>query len=202
MKGIHIVKRRLADGRVNTHVYAFRGGPSVPVGPNHPDFETLRERIVDEFRMRHHREVSARGIKSEIEGFMKCSRTASYIHRLASKLVRNARGRAKGKKLQCDVTIEVLTQLLRAQDMKCAVSGLPFDLTANLDRKHTRNPFGPSIDRIDNSKGYIQGNVRIVLSAVNYGINEWGEDQYRTICSAVARYGSGVETKTHQLHAR
>jgi hypothetical protein len=79
--------------------------------------------------------------------------------------------------------------MMRGQVYRCAVSGLPFDLTWNTGRDLFRNPFGPSIDRRNSKLGYTLGNCRLVLSAVNYGINEWGEDVYRAIGAAVVKHG-------------
>jgi hypothetical protein len=183
MQTPHVVRKALSNGVMVTYTYAFRGGPRVACGVTHPNFDEMRQCAIDDWYRKRQPAVG-------IDRF-----TRSGIHdfktSMLSRLVRNARCRAAGRKLDCDLSVMYLKELLVAQDMKCAVSGLPFDLTANLDRKHSRNPFGPSLDRIDNSKGYMRGNVRIVLSAVNYAINEWGEDQYRTICAAVV----GSETR-------
>ncbi len=51
----------------------------------------------------------------------------------------------------------------QARNDKCEATGLPFDLNA----EESRNPFFPSLDRIDNSKGYLDNNVRVVVRAFN-----------------------------------
>ncbi|MHC2332774.1 tyrosine-type recombinase/integrase [Bradyrhizobium sp. USDA 4454] len=38
LKGIHKVTRRLANGEVRTHYYAWRGGPAITEKPNTPEF--------------------------------------------------------------------------------------------------------------------------------------------------------------------
>ena len=38
MKGLHRVRSRLADGRVETYFYAWRGGPRLPGQPGSPEF--------------------------------------------------------------------------------------------------------------------------------------------------------------------
>lgn len=43
------------------------------------------------------------------------------------------------------------------------------------------NPYAPSVDKIDPKKGYTKENCRIVLIAVNFGMNEWGLETYLKI---------------------
>lgn len=38
IKGIHRVKRRLADGTTRVHYYAWRGGPAMTAAPHTEDF--------------------------------------------------------------------------------------------------------------------------------------------------------------------
>ena len=66
---------------------------------------------------------------------------------------------------------------------KCEMSGIPF---SEKGTEWFRNPWSPSLDRIDSKKGYTPDNVRIVLCAVNAAMNEWGEDVFRFIAKSVA----------------
>lgn len=54
----------------------------------------------------------------------------------------------------------------------CQVTGTVFDLAAH--SKHRTNPFAPSIDRIDSSKGYVANNVRVVCWWLNCACGVWG----------------------------
>jgi hypothetical protein len=38
LKGIHKVKRRLANGEIKIHFYAWRGGPAIHAKPGTPEF--------------------------------------------------------------------------------------------------------------------------------------------------------------------
>lgn len=38
IKGVHIVKRKLANGQMREHVYAWRGGPRMRARPGDPNF--------------------------------------------------------------------------------------------------------------------------------------------------------------------
>ena len=59
------------------------------------------------------------------------------------------------------------------------MTGLPFDLEAE---KICWN--SPSFDRIKAGGGYVRGNVRLVLFAMNAALGNWGEKQLREIMGA------------------
>jgi hypothetical protein len=98
-------------------------------------------------------------------------------------LLKGARKRAKQKNIAYDLSIEWITDLINKQDNKCALTKLDFFIPTEKNN-HKALPFAPSIDRIDSSKGYTKDNVRVVCIAVNYALNEFGEDVFRQICEA------------------
>lgn len=72
---------------------------------------------------------------------------------------------AKAKGLEYNLSTEYLTTLLDSQKGLCAISQLP------LVMKKWNSPkslYQASLDRIDNSKGYIKGNVHFVALGINY----------------------------------
>ena len=75
-------------------------------------------------------------------------------------------------------TFSLSRQWIKDQLMigKCAVSGLLFDLSSI-----GRSPYSPSIDRIDNTKGYIPENCRLILWALNAAFSNWGEQEMKLI---------------------
>lgn len=107
---------------------------------------------------------------------------------LSIELIPIYRKRANSKKIEFTIDHEWLDTSLKAQGDKCAVSGLPFDYLPQKKkgRKHFKNPMRPSLDRINNSRGYEPDNIRIVLHCVNIAINEWGLELYQQVCKAVA----------------
>jgi hypothetical protein len=70
--------------------------------------------------------------------------------------------RAAKKGLEFNLTIEWLIEKLK--DGKCEATGIPFKLKPN---NTTSNPYYPSIDRIDSSKGYTKDNCQLVITAFN-----------------------------------
>lgn len=69
---------------------------------------------------------------------------------------------------------------------RCAQSGLPFKLRANEDHeKHKRNPFAPSPDRKDLTKGYEPSNVQWVLWIFNVMKNTFDDVDVETFLNAM-----------------
>ena len=78
-------------------------------------------------------------------------------------LLIGARGRAKRRGLEFSITID---DILIPE--RCPVIGVILDrILLNEGRKRTPNPCAPSLDRIDPSKGYIKGNVRVISWRAN-----------------------------------
>jgi hypothetical protein len=84
-----------------------------------------------------------------------------------------------------DIDEEYAMSVWSLQDGRCAVCKLPFDL----DIRYTghRRPMAPSMDRIDSDCGYVRGNIRFVLQAVNLAINDYGLDAFIPVAAAIAR---------------
>jgi len=62
----------------------------------------------------------------------------------------------------------------------CEITGIPFDFEPH--KIYSKNPYSPSIDRIDSSKGYTKQNVRIVLWQVNLMRGEISDEEIIVIC--------------------
>lgn len=59
------------------------------------------------------------------------------------------------------------------------MTGIRFQKSA-----HKPNPYASSIDRIDSTKGYEPGNVRVVLWAINCACCSWGLEVYDVVARA------------------
>lgn len=70
----------------------------------------------------------------------------------------NVKKRAKEKDLRFELSV---SWYLEQFEKPCAISGLPFDLTAE------GRDWSPSVDRIDPTQGYTQSNCRLVLNCIN-----------------------------------
>lgn len=80
----------------------------------------------------------------------------------------SCRNIARGKGYAFDLTREYLAEL--CGPMRCAVTGHRLSWAwAGRDK----NPWRPSVDRIDPSKGYVVGNVRVVSWIYNLTKSTW-----------------------------
>ena len=110
----------------------------------------------------------------------------AVLWRLARAAARGAVRRAKARGMAVDEAwLLDVRRTLDAQDWCCALSGVPFSL-----RGRTRGAggthLGPSPDRIRPALGYVPGNVRWVLWALNRGKGEMDDALFVSLCGAVA----------------
>lgn len=82
----------------------------------------------------------------------------------------------------CDLDIEYLNDLYKTQDGKCALTQI--EMKCFNDSEFRVHPYMISIDRIDSKLGHNKSNIRLVCVAINYALNEFGEDTFKTICEA------------------
>lgn len=80
--------------------------------------------------------------------------------------------------MECSLTIEWIKGKLLAG--VCEVTGIAFEFERN------GNPFFPSIDRIDSSKGYTPDNCRVVLWIINTAKHTLAEDDFLSALRQVA----------------
>jgi hypothetical protein len=64
-------------------------------------------------------------------------------------------------------------------DNCCPILGIPFDMLS----ASVKNKAGPSLDRVDSTKGYIKGNVAIISWKANSIKNEGSAEEHQLIAS-------------------
>jgi hypothetical protein len=70
---------------------------------------------------------------------------------------------------------------------RCMLSGLPFRETA-VGTGKARRPYAPSLDRIDAMLPYSRRNCRLVLQAVNFALNAFGDDVFLAISEGAIKF--------------
>jgi hypothetical protein len=93
------------------------------------------------------------------------------------------------RNLPVEVTPNEVWDLLIQQDFRCKLSGLHLE-----ERKNA------SLDRIDNSRGYVAGNVQWVHKDINRMKNIHTQDYFISLCRAVAEVSH--ETDVGQVAPR
>ena len=110
------------------------------------------------------------------------------MHAKLRSVAAGAMQRARARGLPVEPDLMTLTfELFEAQGACCGLTGIGFDLRV-VGGGQARRPFAPSLHRIDSSAGYTRDNTRLVCQAVNFALNAYGEDIFRDIVLAAAKF--------------
>ncbi len=93
---------------------------------------------------------------------------------------------AEIRNIPFSVSIEYLWNLLREQGYKCALTGVEINLSKAIKNSNVDyEKFNASLDRIDNSKGYEEGNVWWVHRTVNRLKNSYSVEELKYWCRLI-----------------
>ena len=107
----------------------------------------------------------------------------AFLSDLFSKMKYSAKNRAKGRVIPVKVTKEDIKRLIINSNGRCALSGLKLTTVRN-------NPLKASLDRIDSSKGYINGNIQVVATCVNIAKSNLPQKDFIKMCKAIVDINS------------
>lgn len=170
----HHLYRRKESG-----VYYFQHSKCKKINLKTKDVEEAR-RLRDEMLRQAEfvervRASETNGIVKEAPRFIYDPKTVSVynsnqeaLDTKASTLYSSAKYRAKKRVYAFDLTVDwVKEKIING----CEVSKIPFYI--GVDNRYKKHPYSPSIDRIDNLKGYTQSNSRVVVWVYNLMKNEY-----------------------------
>lgn len=104
--------------------------------------------------------------------------------------IKNAANR---RKLEFSITKEYLWDLFLFQDRKCALSGEELIFAKNYKDQINQTA---SIDRINSSKGYVEGNIQWVHKKVNFIKQALDDSVLIEWCRKIYEYNKNKEMKT------
>lgn len=108
-------------------------------------------------------------------------------------MLKQSRKNARARGLPHSITIDDLREMASLSGGRCALSGLKFEygLAKEVDGLNTRRkrPWAPSIDRIDSTRGYDIGNVRLVCVAVNIARQDFPDSVLYRIAEGLSNMG-------------
>lgn len=97
-------------------------------------------------------------------------------------LIHYAHDRARKKGLPFDLLDHQDAIRFRVEAGACELTGLPFNAG-----KQGRAWDSPSIDRIEPQKGYVYGNIRVILYGLNEALSDHGEEVLRKMTEYLHR---------------
>lgn len=92
----------------------------------------------------------------------------------------------ENRTIEFNITIEYAWNLFLLQNRKCALTGI--ELVFHLKKRKADDPqTTASLDRIDSSKGYIEGNVQWVHQHINIMKHHYSQEEFISMCNLVAK---------------
>jgi len=93
-----------------------------------------------------------------------------------------AKKNAESRNIDFNVSIEFLMARLIQQEHRCALSGLPIQLSVRV-----KEPCTASVDRIDSALGYTESNVQWVHKEINMMKRDVPQQRFIALCQQVAK---------------
>lgn len=119
------------------------------------------------------------------------TRRAIAIDEALERAFLTAKWRAPRRNLSFELTLDDVRHLYESQRGRCAISGRKLGWERKGSPQYHKAPYAPSLDRLDNSKGYVHGNVRLACVAANFALGEWGEEVFADIAAGFLRKREG-----------
>jgi len=90
---------------------------------------------------------------------------------------------AKARKLPVEITLQYLWDLFLQQHKQCALTQLPL----TFESRYGAFDGTASVDRIDSTEGYIEGNVQWVHKEINWMKGSLSQSRFVELCKEVAK---------------
>lgn len=114
------------------------------------------------------------------------SKGSKKVGKINLSVIRRAREGAIARNIEWNLSDEYLAELLDKQNVKCALSGIDLCISNySIGSKRGRLETTISLDRIDSSKGYIEGNVQWVHKSINIMKSTLTQEQFIEFCRLV-----------------
>ena len=114
-------------------------------------------------------------------------------YRMFRPTLKTIKARVKERNKDFDLTLEHLKDVWEQQEGKCPFTGFDLELRTYNTRRKQDDPLSlnsASLDRIDNDKGYVIGNVRWVSVMFNFARNKFSDDDVMEFAKAVVKHGA------------
>tara|TARA_S200000501_G_scaffold294463_1_gene280211 strand:+ start:849 stop:1343 length:495 start_codon:yes stop_codon:yes gene_type:complete len=99
-------------------------------------------------------------------------------------------GVARTESLEVNIDEQWLKEQYERQNKCCYWSGYPIDIESVKERN---NPLAPSLDRLDDNKGYTKDNVVLTIRLFNLGRQTCPEKKFRGVCDKIRDHYNGKQ---------
>lgn len=123
------------------------------------------------------------------------SKRKRYTGLIANYLYSRWKHRAGKRHLDFTISKEYLENIFYSQNGKCAISGVDIYF-AKTSKKCSTSESTASLDRIDSSKGYIEGNVQWVHKIVNIMKSSHSDEEFINWCNIITSYNKGNKNES------
>jgi hypothetical protein len=117
-----------------------------------------------------------------------CARFQGDKDKFSHSCLRRIRDRALKSGFDYDLTYEYVVALFEQQQNKCALSGVEIKFARKW--RDSNKSQSASLDRIDNKKGYVVGNVQWIHKDVNFMKYTFDESYFIQMCLKIVEYRS------------
>jgi hypothetical protein len=107
---------------------------------------------------------------------------------ISSRFWTEIKHKASIRKYEFNITIKQAWDLFIKQEKRCSISGIL--LSMEVDRNNSASFRTASLDRIDNNKGYVLGNVQWVHKDINRMKWRYDQSYFIDLCKDIARYNT------------
>lgn len=142
--------------------------------------------LAKEFRKRYKEKTGC----SDYRGSGKTNQYPKEDRALISAIRRRlsqAKGNIKRKDGLFNLTEEYMYNLFKKQKGCCALSNVPMEINGNTNLRL-------SIDKIEHTEGYVEGNVQWTIFAVNRAKGDLTNDDFIKLCKLVIERATTIET--------
>ena len=141
--------------------------------------------------------VSGGDLRFKTKSCRECSNKSAYrgYEEISSSYITNIKKGAIIRFLDYNVTEEYLWDLFINQNKKCALSGV--DISFSRQFSEDCKGQSASLDRIDSSIGYIEGNVQWVHKRINKLKNNFSENDLINMCISIIKHKK-IDVDSHK----
>lgn len=104
--------------------------------------------------------------------------------------LKSAKMHSKQRGKECSITLEQLKNIWDKQNGICPITGWNLTNPSSTSWKGSLTPATASLDRIDNTLGYVDGNVRFIAVMANFCRNKFTDVEVIFFCKSVVANAS------------